>query len=394
MAADKDNNNNNSNPVATINWYDIINQDTRSIDDADLGKVKGLYEPLIVIEKGTINKEKLYIPKSVIEKYSANILYLGITEQEAKDIYTRESPPSADEIKQIETITENRILASRRNNIETTEQREDGDVKKQRQQPKSEEEEIIKKLKYAATELKDLLISGANVAKEKIKEGKDITQEKIKEQREAAEERKAENDAKKISKMGDLALQFSTSFDDILSEISLTRTYAEQEQIYKGFIRLIQMQRKLLVARKELATKLKDSVDKPILIIKNNNDIKQPELTQDTQNQLNKASELPMPQPQLPKTISTAEEEGGEEEKIKSKPRIKMVTKKDSDIEVTRDEELPAMSSSLSSNAAAESPSTEIPSSEFISKKEGKEGMAIEKRKLANEKRSSRNKSN
>ena len=92
--------------------------------------------------------------------------------------------------------------------------------------------------------------------------------------------------------MGDLALQFSTSFDDILSEISLTRTYAEQEQIYKGFIRLIQMQRKLLVARKELATKLKGAVHEPILI--NNNDIKQPELTQDTQNQLNKASELPM----------------------------------------------------------------------------------------------------
>jgi hypothetical protein len=406
MAAEENNNTNtntNNNTIATINWYDIINQDTRSLDDVYLGKVKGLYEPLIVIEKGTINKEKLYIPKSVIEKYSANILYLGITEQEAKNIYTRESPPSADEIKQIETITENRILASRRNNIETTEQQK-AEVKKQRQHPKSEEEEIIKKLKQAASELKDLLISGAKVAKEKINEGKDITQEKIKEQREAAEERKAENDAKKISKMGDLALQFSTSFDDILSEISLTRTYAEQEQIYKGFIRLIQMQRKLLVARKELAAKLKGAVHEPILI--NNNDIKQPELTQDTQNQLNKASELPMPQPQLPKTISTAEEE--EEEEIKSKPRIKMVTKKDSDIEVTRDEELPAMSSSsssLSSNAATESPSTEIPSTEipsteipsteiYSTKREGKEGTTIEKRKLANEKRSSRNKSN
>ncbi len=34
------------------------------------------------------------------------------------------------------------------------------------------------------------------------------------------------------------------------------------------------MQRKLLVARKELATKLKDSVDKPILIIKNNDNVK------------------------------------------------------------------------------------------------------------------------
>ena len=50
--------------------------------------------------------------------------------------------------------------------------------------------------------------------------------------------------------MGDLALQFSSSFDDIVSEISSTRTYAEQEQIYKGFIRLIGLQRKLLVARK------------------------------------------------------------------------------------------------------------------------------------------------
>jgi hypothetical protein len=405
MAAEENKNNNDNNTIATVNWNDIINQDTRSIDDADLGKVKGLYEPLIVIEKGTINKEKLYIPKSLIEKYSDDVLYLSITEQEAKDTYTRGSPPSEDEIKEIETITENRILASRRNKIEITEQQQTGEVEKQLQKPRTEEEEIVKNLKYAASELKDLLISGAKAAKEKIKEGKDITQEKIKEQREAAEETKAENDAEEISKMGDLALQFSTSFDDILSEISLTRTYAEQEQIYKGFIRLIQMQRKLLVARKELATKLKGAVHEPILI-NNNNDIKQTQLTQRKQRQLNKASELPMPQPQLPKTISTAEEEE-EEEKIKSKPRIKMVTKKDSDIEVTSDEELPAMSSSssssssLSSNAATESPSTEIPSTEipsteiYSTKREGKgKRPAIEKRKLVKVKGSSRNKNN
>src|SRR4051812_16264473 len=104
--------NSNSNTITAINWNDIINQDTRSLDDADLGKVKGLYEPLIVIEKGTINKEKLYIPKSLIEKYSTNVLYLSITEQEAKETYTRDSPPTEDEIKEIETITENRILAS------------------------------------------------------------------------------------------------------------------------------------------------------------------------------------------------------------------------------------------------------------------------------------------
>ncbi len=144
--------NSNNNTITTINWNDIINHDTRSIDDADLGKVKGLYEPFIVIERGTINKEKLYIPKSLIKKYSTNVLYLSITEQEAKDTYIRESPPSEDEIRQMETITENRIMASRRNNLEITEKQEDGQVEKQLrlQHPKSEEDEIAKKLKQGS----------------------------------------------------------------------------------------------------------------------------------------------------------------------------------------------------------------------------------------------------
>ena len=386
MAADRDDDNdNNDKTVVTINWNEIINQDTRSIDDADLGKVKGLYEPFLVIEKGTINKEKLYVPKSLIEKYSAGVLYLRITEQEAKDTYTRESPPTEEEIKQIETITESRIMASRRGNIEITEQGgvEEAEGKEEEQRPlrtNSQEEEIVKKLKHAASELKDILISGAKVAKKKIEEGKDVAKEKIKEQQEAAEERKAEDDTEKISKMGDLALQFSSSFDDIVSEISSTRTYAEQEQIYKGFIRLIGLQRKLLVARKELAAKLKDSVYEPIL----HNDIKQTQLTQRKQKQLNKASELPMPQ--LPERISTAEEEG----KIKSKPLIKKA-KEESSIEGTLDSESLSTSTPLSSDgtmtAAAESPSTEIPSSKFTSKEMEKEQEQQEKkRKLIKEK--------
>ena len=66
MLADTGNNHNND-YISTINWNDIVNQDTRSMDDAYLGKVKGLYEPFIVLEKGPINKEKFYIPKSLIE---------------------------------------------------------------------------------------------------------------------------------------------------------------------------------------------------------------------------------------------------------------------------------------------------------------------------------------
>jgi hypothetical protein len=119
MRADRDDDHNNT--IATINWNDVIKQDTRSIDDVDLGKVKGLFEPFIVIERGTINKEKFYIPKSVIEKYDAGVLFFGITEQEAKDIYMRETPPTEDEVKHIETITEKRGMGSGRD-IESAEQ--------------------------------------------------------------------------------------------------------------------------------------------------------------------------------------------------------------------------------------------------------------------------------
>lgn len=301
MGADIDNN-----TIATINWNDVIKQDTRSIDDVDLGKVKGLFEPFIITERGTINKEKFYIPKSLIEKYNAGVLYFGITEQEAKDTYMRESPPTEDEIKRIEAITEKRVMASRRNMKIAKEKEEEGqqrpktegkkmmvvkETKKLKEKlavaatttstsistPEIDEQEIIKKIKQAASELKDVILSGAKVAKEKIKEGKDITEEKIKEQQEAAQERKAEKDAENISKMGDLAVQFSSSFDNIVSEISSTKTYVEQEQIYKGFIKLVEQQRELLVARKDLAARLKGSVQEPIAL---NNKIKQPQLTE------------------------------------------------------------------------------------------------------------------
>ena len=69
---DKDNENYTSNTA--INWNDVIKHDVRSIDDADLGKVQRLYEPFVVTEKGTINKEKFYIPKYLFEKHDGEVL--------------------------------------------------------------------------------------------------------------------------------------------------------------------------------------------------------------------------------------------------------------------------------------------------------------------------------
>ena len=219
MVVDSENRNNNT--IDIINWNDIIKQDTRSLDDEYLGKVKGLYEPFIVIERGKINKEKFYIPKPFIKKYYAGALYFSITEQEARGTYRRKSPPTEDEIKKMETITENRIIASR-SNIEVTKQEVDGE-EEHRVFPEIEErkmmkfrkykdlkeslattissrnismpriygKEIIKKLRQTANKLKDILISGAKVATEKIKKGKDIIEEKIKRTNRVSTEKKS-----------------------------------------------------------------------------------------------------------------------------------------------------------------------------------------------------------
>ena len=153
------------------------------------------------------------------------------------------------------------------------------------------EAEIIKKVKRAASDLKDIILSAAT-----------ITERRVKEFREAEEERQVEIDAENISKMGSLATQFTNSFEDVLSEIR-TRTYAEQEQIYIGFLKLIEQQRELIVARKDLSARLKASVRKPVVVITG---------SEEDIDKLPKNIEVPQiqgqQQPQLPEEMDSQEQ--------------------------------------------------------------------------------------
>ena len=153
-----------------------------------------------------------------------------------------------------------------------------------------DESEIVKKVKHAASDLKDIILSAAKIAEQKVKEV-----------REAEEERQVERDAEYISKMGEFATQFTNSFEDVLSEIR-TKTYAEQEQIYLGFIKLIDQQRELILARKDLATRLKASVRKPVVALGGSEDIdKLPKNLQEPQLQEQQ-------QPQLPEEMISQEQ--------------------------------------------------------------------------------------
>jgi hypothetical protein len=325
----------NNNDIA-INWNNILGQEGRSIDNADLGKVQGLFEPFIVTERGTINKEKFYIPKSLIIRYNEEILYFDITEQQAKDYCMRTTPPSEYEAKGIV-----QILSERRRSGEEEEKKEEETeivpVREEKQEGKGtkmlekipltnplskvdiNEEEIIKKIKTTGNEFKDLIISGTKVAKQKIKQTQEIVAEE-----------QANRDAEKISKMGNLAIQFTSSFDDILSDIK-TRTYEEQEQIYTGFIKLIEQQRDLIIARRDLAAKLKDSVQKPVVDAAATTE--KPSIGGvKKQQQLESAPEDPLLPEIIAATTSTAEDES------KIKPQIITAAEKESSEQMTADD--------------------------------------------------------
>lgn len=129
------------------------------------------------------------------------------------------------------------------------------------------ESELSKKLKSAVDELREIIVAGGKVAKKKAREAKA-----------QAEEKQAGTDAESISRMGGLAARLADSFEDVLSEIR-TRTYADQVQIYNGFVKLIDQQRNLVVARRDLALRLKDSV--PVSVVDKPGLEASPELPED-----------------------------------------------------------------------------------------------------------------
>ena len=71
-------------------WNDVIKKEARGLNDADLGEVQEVNETIVVTEKGSINKEKFYLPKSITHGYNGRILLFDITEEEAKGKFMTE----------------------------------------------------------------------------------------------------------------------------------------------------------------------------------------------------------------------------------------------------------------------------------------------------------------
>jgi uncharacterized protein (TIGR02271 family) len=113
-----------------LDWNEIIKKEARSLDDANLGKVQEINETSFIIEKGTKNREKFYIPRSIPHAYNGSVILLDITEDEAKKkfmIDTSMPTSSTEESKALpreengETIiplTEERLEVSKKETME------------------------------------------------------------------------------------------------------------------------------------------------------------------------------------------------------------------------------------------------------------------------------------
>jgi uncharacterized protein (TIGR02271 family) len=99
--------------TGTINWDDVIKKEARGINDADLGEIQQVDQDFIITQKGTIGKEKFYIPKSHVAYYDGDILHVSITEEEAKNTYMEGSSAIVEEEERIK-IMEERIVVSKR----------------------------------------------------------------------------------------------------------------------------------------------------------------------------------------------------------------------------------------------------------------------------------------
>ena len=89
----------------SIDWFEIglSKKEARGLSNCDLGEVQEVGQTYVVTQKGTIKKEKFYIPKYLAEGYDGDVLRFKLTEAEAKNKFVRDMPPSAQEYSRYKT---------------------------------------------------------------------------------------------------------------------------------------------------------------------------------------------------------------------------------------------------------------------------------------------------
>lgn len=72
---------NDPNPDFSTN---IIKREAKGFENTDLGEVQEVSREYIITQKGTLHKEKFFIPKNLVDRFDGTTVYFKLTEEEAK----------------------------------------------------------------------------------------------------------------------------------------------------------------------------------------------------------------------------------------------------------------------------------------------------------------------
>lgn len=81
----------------SIAWDEVIKKEARGAgDDSDFGEVQEIGQGYVLTQRGMMNKEKFYIPKSLVQGYDGDTLWFNASENDIRG-FMRDSPPGNDE---------------------------------------------------------------------------------------------------------------------------------------------------------------------------------------------------------------------------------------------------------------------------------------------------------
>ena len=84
----------------TIVWVKLKGKKVKSNDGKDVGEIKEVTQNFLRLEKGTIKKDKFWIPKFVADAYDGKALWLLISEEDILRKYHHRSEPPVDQYAQ------------------------------------------------------------------------------------------------------------------------------------------------------------------------------------------------------------------------------------------------------------------------------------------------------
>ena len=104
--ADVNGSDNSSRMGPTILWSMLKGKKAMTNDGKDIGEIKDISDNYIRLEKGSIKKEKFWIPKYTADAYDGKHLWLLINEEEvhSKHVYGDESPREEEYTKGLESF--------------------------------------------------------------------------------------------------------------------------------------------------------------------------------------------------------------------------------------------------------------------------------------------------